>query len=182
MDTTDCQGCCNGDLQNGDNTVHSDEIKPQPFCLQDSQVPNKSPITPEILNVPGGYHGNCCILTVLNNPDMSTRQKDPYKDVETPDTLQNTGQNSHLSLATLPPELILLIFSYLDSRFTLQVLTCVCRLFHDLLSPESCWKTRFGKRWPQRDRKEDYDYISRFVGSFYSKNPQSGVNLFNTLS
>ena len=162
MDTTDCQGCCNGDLQNGDDTVHSacDEIKPQPFCLQDSQVPNKSPITPETLNVPGGCHGNCCILTVFNNPDMSTREKDPYKDVEAPDNVQNTH---HLSLATLPPELILVIFSYLDARFSLRVLTCVCRLFHDLLSSESCWKTRFGKRWPQRDRREDYDYISRFV-------------------
>lgn len=164
MDASECQGCCNGDLQNEDDTDQGHElhVKPQPFCCQDSR--NKSPITPENLNV--GCHGNCCILTV-SNPDTLTRQKDPHKDIKAPDNFQKTHQNNHLSLATLPPELILVIFSYLDARFTLRVLTCVCRLFHNLLSPESSWKTRFGKRWPQRDRREDYDYISRFVYFHY---------------
>ena len=160
MDVSEHQGSCNGDLQNGDDADQDHQLKPQPFCYQDSQVPNKSPITSE--NLKGGRQGNCCILTV-SNPDTSTRQNIPHKDLEAPDNVQNTHQNNHLSLATLPPELILVIFSYLDARFTLQVLACVCRLFHNLLSPESSWKTRFGKRWPQRDRREDYDYISRFA-------------------
>lgn len=73
--------------------------------------------------------------------------------------LQRTSKNPW-SIVTLPPELILVIFSYLDARFTLRVLTCVCRLFYNLLSPESSWKTRFGKQWPRRDNREDYDYIS----------------------
>ena len=76
--------------------------------------------------------------------------------------LQRTSKNPW-SIVTLPPELILVIFSYLDARFTLRVLTCVCRLFYNLLSPESSWKTRFGKQWPRRDNREDYDYISRFA-------------------
>ena len=164
MDANEHQGCCNGDLQNGDDTDQGHELNPEPFCYQDSQVPNKSPITPENCNV--GCQGNCCILTV-SNLDILTRQKDLHKDLEAADNVQNAHQNNHLSLATLPPELILVIFSYLDARFTLGVLTCVCRLFHNLLSPESSWKTRFGKRWPQRDRREDYDYISRFVCSHY---------------
>ena len=163
MAASEHQGCySHGDPQNGDDTYQGHELKLQPFCYQDSQVPHKSPITPEKLNV--GCHGNCRILTV-SNPDTSTRQKYPYADRAAPNNVQNTHQNNHLSLATLPPELILVIFSYLDARFTLQVLTCVCRLFHNLLSPESSWKTRFGKRWPQRDRREDYEYISRLVRS-----------------
>lgn len=163
MDASEHQGCCNGDLQDGDDTDQAHELKQQQsFCYQDSQVPSKSLITPENLN--GGCHGNCFVLT-LSNPDTSARQKDLQKDLKAPDDIQNTHQNNHLSLATLPPELILVIFSYLDARFTLRVLACVCRLFHNLLSPESSWKTRFGKRWPYRDRREDYDYISRFVYS-----------------
>lgn len=164
MDASEHQGCCNGDLQDGDDADQGHELKPQPFCYKDSQVPNKSPITPENCNV--GCHENCCILTT-SNPDTLTRQKDLHKDLESPDSVQNTHHNNQLSLATLPPELILVIFSYLDARFALRVLTCVCRLFHNLISPESSWKTRFGKQWPQRDRREDYDYISRSVHSHY---------------
>ena len=155
------QGCCNGDLQDGDNTDQFHELKSQvPFCYQDSQVPSKSLVTTQNLN--GGCHGNSYILTP-SIPDTSARQKDLQKDLKALDNIQNTHQNNHLSLATLPPELILVIFSYLDARFTLCVLARVCRLFHNLLSPESSWKTRFGKQWPNRDRREDYDYISRFV-------------------
>ena len=164
MDASEYQGCCNhyGDLQNGDGTDQRHELKPQPLCYQDSQVPSKNLITPENLN--GGCHGNCCIMT-LSNPDTLARQKDLHKDLKASDNIQNTHQNNQLSLSTLPPELILVIFSYLDARFTLRVLPRVCRLFYNLLSPESSWKTRFGKRWPHRDRREDYDYISRFVYS-----------------
>lgn len=152
------QGCCNGDLQDGDNTDQFHELKSQvPFCYQDSQVPSKSLVTTQNLN--GGCHGNSYILTP-SIPDTSARQKDLQKDLKALDNIQNTHQNNHLSLATLPPELILVIFSYLDARFTLRVLACVCRLFHNLLSPESSWKTRFGKQWPNRDRRGDYDYIS----------------------
>jgi hypothetical protein len=69
--------------------------------------------------------------------------------------------SSNRNLTDLPPELILLIFSYLNARFSLQVLCQVCKNFNDLLSPEATWKTRFGLAWPGRDRKEDYDYVAR---------------------
>ena len=67
------------------------------------------------------------------------------------------------TLAELPPELILTIFSYLDASYALRILTCVCQLFNNVLSPESTWKTRFVKRWPQRKRTEDFDHISRYL-------------------
>lgn len=66
------------------------------------------------------------------------------------------------TLVDLPPELILLIFSHIEARFTLTVLCRVCKLINHLLSSEATWKTRFGKTWPKRDRKEDYDYIIRY--------------------
>ena len=157
MDVDECQGCCNGDLQNGDDQGHN--VKPQPFCCQDLQVENKSLITTENLN--SGCHGDCCVPTVSTS-DTLTRQTVAVNNIKSPDAIQRT-QNNPLSLAALPPELILVIFSYLEARFTLRVLTCVCRLFHNLLSPESSWKTRFGKRWPQRDKREDFDYVSRSV-------------------
>ncbi|KAJ7386399.1 F-box/WD repeat-containing protein 9 [Desmophyllum pertusum] len=154
MDADECQGCCNGDLQNGDDQGHN--VKPQPLCCRDLQVENKSPITTENLNL--CCHGDCCVPTVSTS-DTLTRQTVTVNNVKSPDTFQRT-QNNPLSLAALPPELILVIFSYLEAQFTLRVLTCVCRLFHNLLSPESSWKTRFGKRWPQRDKREDFDYVS----------------------
>ena len=67
------------------------------------------------------------------------------------------------NLVDLPPELLLVIFSFLEARFTLRVLPSVCQLFYELMSPESSWKTRFAKKWPHRDRAEDYNFVSRFV-------------------
>lgn len=152
MDASEYQECCHSDLQNGDDKDQGQGLKTQPFCCHGSQVENKSPITTESLNL--DCHGNCCAPTVSTS-DILTKQT-------VADNIQRTP-NNHLSLVTLPPELILVIFSHLDARFTLRVLTCVCRLFYDLLSPESSWKTRFGKRWPHRDKREDFDYVSRFV-------------------
>ena len=175
MDASEYQECCHSDLQYGDNKDQGQELKSQPFCCHDSQVQKyKSPITTENLN--GDCHGNCCAPTDTT-PD--TRQAVAYNDAKSPDNIQRT-QNNHLSLMTLPPELILVIFSYLDARFTLRVLTCVCRLFHNLLSPESSWKTRFGKTWPQRDKREDFDYVSRFVSTIIVKHPIILPALFNS--
>lgn len=121
------------------------------------------------IRTPGtGCHGDCCAPTASVPDNTLTSLSDVGAcsgDVGTHNTklTSESVQNYPWSLATLPPELLLVIFSYLDARFTLRVLTCVCRLFHNLLSPESSWKTRFGKRWPKRDKREDYDYVSRFV-------------------
>lgn len=164
MDIGECQGCCHGNLQNGDDNDKEHKLPPQPLCCKDNlHKQSKSPITTENLQKLG-CHGNCCDPAV-STPDTEAKQTNEINGVETSSdtcTTHRTQSNS-LSLATLPPELILVIFSYLDARFTLRVLTCVCRLFCNLLSPESSWKTRFGKRWPQRDKREDYDYVSRSV-------------------
>lgn len=79
---------------------------------------------------------------------------------ETNDNVDNTNDNS-FTLMELPPELILLIFSFIEARFTMTVLFRVCKFFNQLLLSEASWKTRFGKRWPKRDRKEDYEYVIR---------------------
>lgn len=71
--------------------------------------------------------------------------------------------SNKINLMDLPPELISLIFTYLEARFTLRVLCQVCKFFNQLLSHEATWKTRFGLRWPKRDRKEDHDYVTRYI-------------------
>lgn len=97
----------------------------------------------------------------LNMNEM-TNKREQHHNKTTPNDSNNTAQGSQDgTLIQLPPELILLIFSYIDARFTLTVLCQVCKLFNQLLSSEASWKTRFGKRWPSRDRKEDYDYVVR---------------------
>ncbi|XP_020906927.1 F-box/WD repeat-containing protein 9 [Exaiptasia diaphana] len=77
---------------------------------------------------------------------------------ETMDNLDSTNASS-FTLMELPPELILFTFSFIEARFAMTVLCQVCKFFNQLLSSEASWKTRFGKRWPKRDRKEDYDYV-----------------------
>ena len=137
------------------------EEKHEGFNDQDLQLQSKTPVSTENLN-------SCCYScpTVSIPDDTLTRLSDINlcKEKGTPDAAQKMP--NHPWLATLPPEIILVIFSYLDARFTLKVLTRVCKLFYKLLSPESSWKTRFGKQWPNRDNREDYDYVSRFVFFF----------------
>ena len=81
----------------------------------------------------------------------------------TQDSKTSRKRGSLITLTSLPPELVLLIFSYLDARFTLKVVCCVCKLFYHLLETESSWKSRFSKRWPARDNSADYSYLSRSV-------------------
>lgn len=153
---------------NADGTVQSGgemDKEHQLNCFQDySLEDSKNSITRE--NMKLSCSGNCTNCDpAFSSPDVMVKVTDEGNSVETSVdtcTTDNRQWNS-LSLAGLPPELILVIFSYLDARFALRVLTGVCKLFHHLLSPESSWKTRFGKRWPQRDKREDYDYVTRLV-------------------
>lgn len=150
---------------NADGTVQSGgemDKEHQLNCFQDySLEDSKNSITRENMKLSCG--GNCTNCDpAFSSPDVMVKVTDEGNSVETSVdtcTTDNRQWNS-LSLAGLPPELILVIFSYLDARFALSVLTGVCKLFHHLLSPESSWKTRFGKRWPQRDKREDYDYVT----------------------
>ena len=162
MDVSESQGCYNqlDHVQNGET---EDEKRLEENGSFDHQVESKNPVNTDNLN--SCCHGDSCAPTVSIPNDTLTRQLDESLcngNVGSANMSQSAPKNMW-SLKTLPPELILVIFSYLDARFTLRVMTCVCRLFYNLLLPESSWKTRFGKRWPRRDNREDYDYISRFV-------------------
>lgn len=159
MDASESQECCHSPihLQNGE-TAEEELLQENKTC--DGQVQNNSPTGPG--NLKSYHEGDCSASIVSSTRHLDTAACNKNGNVEGHDTSQRTQKNSW-SLVTLPPELILVVFSYLDARFTLRVLTCVCRLFCNLLSPESSWKTRFGKQWPRRDNREDYNYISRFV-------------------
>jgi len=160
MDSNEFQEHFQRHLQNGEGKEEKLIEKPKNLNCQDPQVPSKNPVSTENMDL--CYDGDCCSPSASISNNTLTKLSDAAacnSEIRTPDTSRST-QNNAWSLTTLPPELILVIFSYLDARFTLQVLTGVCRLFHDLLLPESSWKTRFGKRWPKRDNKEDYNHIS----------------------
>lgn len=162
MDVSESQGYYNqvDHVQNGET---EDEKLLEKNGSFNHQVEYKNPVSTGNLN--SCCHGDSCAPTVSIPDNTLTRQLDESVrngNVGSAIMSQSTPKNMW-SLVTLPPELILVIFSYLDARFTLRVMTCVCRLFYNLLLPESSWKTRFGKRWPRRDNREDYDYISRFV-------------------
>jgi len=107
------------------------------------------------------------INETLNNEEASSQEeKQPFncltEDNESSEqTVNNKQKPQRRKLMELPPELILLIFSYINARLTLTVLCQVCKFFNQLLSSEATWKTRFGKRWPKRDKKEDYNYVIR---------------------
>ena len=162
MDVSESQGCYNqlDHVQNGET---EDEKLLEKNGFFDHQVESKNPVSTG--NLKSCCHGDSC-APALSIPDNTlTRQLDESVrngNVGSANMSQSTPKNMW-SLVMLPPELILVIFSYLDTRFTLRVMTCVCRLFYNLLLPESSWKTRFGKQWPRRDNREDYDYISRFL-------------------
>ena len=164
MDVSESHGCYSqvDHVQNGETTDEKLLEKNDSFNCQEE---TKNPVNTGNLN--SCCHGDCCAPTASIPDDTLIRQLDGSVcngNVGSPDMSQS-APNNIWSFVTLPPELILVIFSYLDARFTLRVMTCVCRLFYNLLSPESSWKTRFGKRWPRRDNREDYDFISRFVFS-----------------
>ena len=139
---------------------------------------NKSSSPKAVPNKHTDASGDC--VTVLEELELHAageKKKKESKDTECSQDNASSFQNTYMyrseyymgqykpsiSLTTLPPELVLLVFSYLDARFTLRVVCCVCKLFCYLLQSESSWKSRFSKRWPARDNKEDYPFVSRLV-------------------
>ena len=64
-----------------------------------------------------------------------------------------------MNLTDLPPEVLLLIFLNLKTKFVLSSVTCVCKLFYHIITPKATWKTRFGKIWPKRSTNCDLNGI-----------------------
>ena len=76
-----------------------------------------------------------------------------------------------MNLTDLPPEVLLLIFLNLKTKFVLSSVTRVCKLFYHIITPKATWKTRFGKIWPKRSTNCDLNgIIPRLVQfSFFIK-------------
>lgn len=53
-------------------------------------------------------------------------------------------------LDTLPPEIILHIFSFLSAKFVITILSQVCKKFRDLIECDTTWRMRIFRRWPNR--------------------------------
>ncbi|XP_033738875.1 F-box/WD repeat-containing protein 9-like [Pecten maximus] len=64
-------------------------------------------------------------------------------------TLLKDLEAEYLTIETLPVEILMHIFNYLDAKFIIETLGQVCVLFRDLFSGETYWKTRLSKRWPK---------------------------------
>ena len=60
------------------------------------------------------------------------------------------SESGVLSLVSLPPEIFMHICAFIDAKFVIKTLSLVCKSFHALLSSNSTWKIRIGKRWPKR--------------------------------
>ena len=80
-----------------------------------------------------------------------------------------------MNITDLPPEVVLTIFLHLKTKFVLSTLTQVCKLFYHLITPDSTWKTRFWKLWPDKTTNNDSQYISRLANKYFT------VKLFNFL-
>lgn len=162
MDDSKIEDGCQGHLlvKNGENNdaLHEERSSGLHDPSQNTALADKS-ITSSSFSTDG-----CVSTDTFTDDSKTTNDKNlvDFNGCVSPGMFQKTIKTTW-SLKTLPPELILVIFSYLDARFTLRVMTCVCKLFYNLLLPESTWKTRFGKQWPRKDNREDYDYISRLV-------------------
>ncbi|XP_021353870.1 F-box/WD repeat-containing protein 9-like [Mizuhopecten yessoensis] len=55
-----------------------------------------------------------------------------------------------LTLDTLPAEILMHIFNFLDAKFIVETLGKVCVLFSDLFCEDTYWKLRISKRWPKQ--------------------------------
>lgn len=69
-----------------------------------------------------------------------------FKD-DDPET--NGDEISWRTLDSLPPEIILHVFSYLPAKFVINVLSKVCKLFEDIIENDTTWKMRIFERWPK---------------------------------
>ncbi|XP_077981974.1 F-box/WD repeat-containing protein 9-like [Glandiceps talaboti] len=100
----------------------------------------------------------CQDSTQLDHSNTSFTSTTSCSGYETSDTNQDLGDSFdgnamhqyHLHLLDLPPEVLLHMSTFLESRFVVKTLTLVCKVFQRLFSQESTWKIRISKRWPKR--------------------------------
>lgn len=69
-------------------------------------------------------------------------------DEEAKDDINQTKEDSPLTLLTLPSEMLLHICSFLDAYFILNTLRKVCVALETIVNDNVFWKVRMGKRWP----------------------------------
>nr|XP_054765105.1 uncharacterized protein LOC129271872 [Lytechinus pictus] len=59
----------------------------------------------------------------------------------------DSEQREHWTLLSLPRELLLKIFDFLDARLVIREVGVVCKMLHEIVSDNLEWKVRFKKRW-----------------------------------
>ncbi|XP_054764212.2 F-box/WD repeat-containing protein 9-like [Lytechinus pictus] len=59
----------------------------------------------------------------------------------------DSEQREHWTLLSLPRELLLNIFDFLDARLVIREVGLVCKMLHEIVSDNLEWKVRFKKRW-----------------------------------
>lgn len=79
--------------------------------------------------------------TVDNNGNRS-----PASDLQS----DNTSEDSQLTLTDLPTEVLFHITSFLESRVIIVSLCRACKLFYQLFSNDSYWRSRISQRWPKQ--------------------------------
>ncbi|XP_795417.3 F-box/WD repeat-containing protein 9 [Strongylocentrotus purpuratus] len=62
-------------------------------------------------------------------------------------TSAGSGQGDSWTLLSLPGELLLKVFDFLDARLVIREVGPVCKMFHEIVSDNLEWKVRFKKRW-----------------------------------
>ena len=55
-----------------------------------------------------------------------------------------------MSLDRLPPEILLHVCSFLDTKFVVNVFANVSQIFWELIMDNTFWKSRLRKRWPKK--------------------------------
>merc|ERR1719233_1947099 len=87
---------------------------------------------------------NVSLQDNLENLDLD--EKDPTEPGEAMITADD--EHHHLTLDTLPAEILLHILQYLEVRYITSVLSRVCSYFRTIAEDEATWKIRIQKRWP----------------------------------
>lgn len=59
----------------------------------------------------------------------------------------DSSQGDSWTLLSLPGELLLKVFDFLDARLVIREVGPVCKMFHQIVSDNLEWKVRFKKRW-----------------------------------
>ncbi|XP_014665834.1 PREDICTED: F-box/WD repeat-containing protein 9-like [Priapulus caudatus] len=105
---------------------------------------------PSICDSSQSPSSNQCSIGVSCVHTDETERKD-YGSCNCNEVISEGSDREHVrQIDSLPTEVLLKIFYYLDARFLYCTLTLVSRYFNYLLNDDSSWKMRIAKRFPKK--------------------------------